>query len=241
MSPLVAAPNRGYPDWQRIDNYDSGVLFSLNVLNVTAAQLSPIIDVSRYARLGSFMSVSGDNCQILMQWYMDAAGTVQVGERVFQVAGALFPSHQSFFINLGPFVRVAITPMSSAATNINWVVFGTNRDSVSEVTPRANNLVNVQNLNIGAGANVIIRPSDYASGAALMWVIVTQVFTVLFLALSGSSTFDPTLQISNAAANSNVVQPLALPLGAWALQVVNNGGVAATCDATVVQSNSGAT
>lgn len=125
--PLVAAPNRGYSDWQRIQNYDTGELYTVTN-TTTPTQTSTIQDVSRFSTLGQYITGSGGVLRINTVYYLDAAGTIPVGgkESFFPSGGAGGGVALRETIQ-GPFVKVQWATIGGGNLNNTFLIFANNR------------------------------------------------------------------------------------------------------------------
>jgi len=238
MSPLVAAPVRGYPDWQRIDNYDTGVLWPVNVVGSGAIQLSPILDVSRFARSCIQVGVGVNSVTLVAQWYADDAGVTVVGERDIVLAAGM-PTFQLALVNMGPFVRLAYEPFGGNATNITSAMFASNREFVSEMVPRQSLLINIQGAALAANSNIAAVVVDNYAGPATLFASTTQQFEVAVETFTEGGTWDFTTSVNIQPIGSyNTV--VVLPCGSNRAHIYNTSAAAMTYDLSLVASNTGA-
>lgn len=241
MSPLAVPPNRGYADYQRIGNYDSAPLFNQVVGPQNTQFTSGILDVSRYAYLGGRITPNGGDFSVQLTWFADAAGTITLNWRTFQITPNIAGNATLHIPNLGPFVQLQLTAIGGANYTTTIVLIGTNRVHPLEFIPRNPLLLSVQNLAIAANSHVIIYPSDYYAGP-VQWLIQANVATpwaVEFDSLQPDGTYPAIYQLSG---NSADTPGTALtPPGAWRAIVYNTDVAAHNFWFVVTPSMTGAT
>lgn len=241
MSPLVSAPNRGYADWQRLSNMDTGVLFNQVVAAQNAPPFSPIIDVSRYEFLGGQAFMSNGQANVRLQWYADAAGAVTMGQRSFQLTSQIPAAAQLRLPNLGPFVQwVWSAPgVSTFSGTVNLIA--TNRYHPLEFVPTSPVLFQ---LSGGAAPvnNTIYMPNDYYAGPVSYWY--NPAYSTGFLQLQwldNQGNWQNIYSSVQTAANTETPGIAVTPPGAWRIVTFNGSGVASTHYIGVVQSQTGST
>lgn len=239
MSPLVQPPARGYSDWQRVSNYDTGLLYNAQEINNAVSFTSPIEDVSRYAATGLFVNMVAGNAIITLSWFLDAGGTEQAGFRTFVTSSLMNNGLQARILNLGPFVTISGTPFGG-----NYSIFldawGTNRQYPLEVVPSHPAILDVQGQNIGANSNAFVYPNDYYAGPVAFMVemgTASSVFQTQFL--TGTNTWD-IIDIHEPATNAFTPYTVVVPPGAWRVEVFNQAAAATTFYLTGIASMTGA-
>lgn len=240
MCPLIVAPNRGYADYQRVGNYDSGVLATLNFGPTNVGSQTQMIDVSRYAYLGGSLQCTLASVQVTILWYADVLGTVQVGERTFAVNANVSNPAQLRLPNLGPFCLVAFTAISGANYTVTGRVFGTNRVHPCELIPLFPQL-----LTISSRASAINQVDNfwlngYFSGPMQIWAIsggLNLTYSLFYMAPDGSTPFVWQAPLQTVLTTAFVIAPP----GPLLAQIVNNSGSAATYSLSITPSLSGAT
>jgi hypothetical protein len=227
MSPLVLSPNRGYADYQRIDNYDEGLVWNENPGPINFAVNSPVLDVSRYSRLGGFMQVGLQGMLVELSWYADSAGTVGLGSKQFMLTNLINDAMQPLMINMGPFCKVSL--QGAAAGNYQPIIklYGTNRDHPLEFVPMQAVLIDEQLLGIGANGTQTIYPSDYYAGPLNVWyqpAFASGAVAFEYLTIANAwDLFDHTTQ---TVASADYRYTTITPTGAWRVIVGNNTAAA---------------
>lgn len=241
MSPLVSLPARGYPDWQRIDNYDTGVLAALTLAGVGPVT-SGVLDVSRFACLSAVCTPAvGSDVVFSAQWWADVAATIPMGSRNIVFGSGI--NHAATFIipNLGPFVTTSLLGAGGVAANGSCDVIATNRQHTNETISASPLPISRQPILVGAGAAVDVFPLDYCSGAMQMWLTADQLAVVEIRAFDTNNADTPVFVFDQVAANTNFRATFVAPTGLWYLFLQNLGGVTAHFFVTVIQSPTGST
>lgn len=227
MSPLIGAPNRGYADWQRIGNYDSGVEWSATYTNTGVTEVSPVIDMSRYAYLGGKVGCTLNTVLVTFLWYADAAATVLVGGRQFVLSAGIANPAQLRIPNLGPFVQVTLAPIGGANYTFNAEVIGTNRVHPCEMIPSQSTLLVVSGVTIPPGQTNFF-PSDYFSGPARLTTTNSGgsvTCTLMYRNVDG--TDQPIEQFGVNPAATILSASILVPEAAWYLAVFNGAAAQA--------------
>jgi hypothetical protein len=237
--PLITAPNRGYADWQRLENYDSGALFSASNFTGAVTQNSGILDMSRYGYIGGYDYPGGVNTFVDITWYVDAGGTTECGSRFLTLAGPIGDYAQYRLPNLGPFVNLEWAGIGSVNLAHSCVIFGTNRVHPCELIPVLATMVDEQTIAIPNGFTVIY-PTGYFSGPCEVW-FYPQAATVAYAIeeLTPPGNWDLFYQIPTPGANVNDIRSVVMPSFGWRFVIANTGG-ATTASLTVTPSLTGA-
>lgn len=219
--PLMSAPSRGYTDWQRVENWDSGVLFSNNGAAAITGDGTGLLDVSRYAYLSGFDEVTGGNVQATYAWFADAAGLVGCGGRTIMFEGQNSRQAQYRLPNLGPYVQIGWQLATGASFNHTCVIMATNRAHPLEMIPGNSLLIYESNFNLPAG-DTFLYPGTMYTGPVQIWThaLGASVILVLQMMLS-NGTYDAMIQLPGA--NGEQVFNWTAPQGAWRLRVANSG------------------
>lgn len=224
MCPLVAAPNRGYNDYQRTSNFDTGVLWN----DARGANhnhfISGILDVSRYAYLGIGTQEILSSHTFAVTWFSDDGGSTLLGVRSFQIISNIQNAAQMRIPNLGPFCTLEWIAFGVTNYNVITNAWGTNRVYPLEFIPRGALVVDRQNIPIGAGTAITDYPTDYYSGpvqVGLYNTIGPGTFVLRYLSQVGVWTvFD---QVAVPAAATFVRFTTVVPGGAWRTEFTNPG------------------
>ena len=236
MSPIVAQPNRGYADWQRIANYDTPAL--LNVTNVSTPYAPSAQDVSRFSHVGFFIGQQAVPQFITFEWFLDPALTQQCGQQFFVMDPAINAPMQGHYPNLGPFLSVTANciPNPGHFTGLFWA---SNRDVGYPITPKNPVIVDQQNAAIGIDTTVNVYPSDYYAGPAQVWfspIYATGSLEFQYETVSGAWDYFQTFAF---LAQGPINYPIDLPPGAWRVVVFNSTASAVTYFLTVTPSQTG--
>lgn len=239
MAPIADSAVRGYPDMQRIDNWDSGLLFEDEATVRNAPIASPVMDVSRYAYLGGF-----DICQLIPVavraiWTADNPPTLPLGNRDFALTDLITGNAQYRLPNLGPYCQLTYTPMAAGNWRHTARIIGTNRVHPLEFIPDSAVLIDVQAQNVAAAATVTVYPTDYYAGPVQVWSVIGQTSIVWLEYLAAGAVWHQLAQETVAAAANSVVD-WATPPGAWRINVKNTGAAAGSLFLAVTPSTTGA-
>jgi hypothetical protein len=242
MSPLAQPPIRGYADWQRVDNFDMGIIYNYapGVINFT--HLSPVLDVSRFAYLGGRVGCALGGMMVIVYWYADAGGTVQLADRIFPISSLVTNSAFIRLPNLGPFMAFQVQAIAGANYNPQVNLFATNRVHPLEFMPEGAVLVDQQAVAIGAGSTNTTYPQDYYSGPA--GVMYDPAYAAGFIELqylTGAGNWDILDIVSGTTASTPARATMVMPPGAWRFQINNSTGAASSYYLTVTGSTTGAT
>lgn len=241
MSPLVAAPSRGYADWQRVDNWDSPTLWNVTPSIGNAIVQSPIIDVSRFAYLSGVMEEDTSQCVVDLRWLSASSGGSFIGFRTF-VLSTLIPNFAYVRVpNLGPFLQIQVSPIAAANFEFSATLLGTNRVHPLEFIPRNPTLIDKQAQTVGAGAAATVYPGDYYAGPMRIWATcgATYSWALYFLNTVGVWDFVEQIQTQGASVNSSV--NTVAPPGAWRVVLTNTGAANANYWLCATPSTTGAT
>jgi hypothetical protein len=241
MCPLIAAPNRGYSDYQRISNYDSGSLFSFGGVTRNASIASGIFDVSRFGYLGGTLQESQSQCDVLLQWFLDANGTITVAQREF-ILSSLIPARAQIRLpNLGPFCQQIVSPVGGVNYTCACQLFATNRVHPLEFIPRNAIVVDQQNASLGASANVGVYPNDYYAGPVGVWFECGQNAAWAVETLLSNNVWDVLFNSATIAGATNTYTEIVTPPGAWRAIVGNSTAVATTFNLAFTPTTTGST
>ena len=236
--PLLASSNRGYADWQRVENWDTGDLWSASGNNVAVGTASPILDVSRSGYLGGYLTGSGVGAIFTATWYIDAAGTIPIGTRAFVLIDNILSEAQVRLPNLGPFVQLALDPLTNGNFSYSAQVFGTNRVHPLEFIPSHAALIEETNTPVPATSTLFYYPQDYYSGPVQVYTSPTGAVTVAIQLIDPLGNWYNTT-LYTVAANANDTREGIAPPGAWRMAVVNGGGSSVNISLAVTPSMTG--
>lgn len=239
--PLVSAPNRGYSDWQRTQNMDTGVLASINRGATKPSDDSGIQDVSRFEYLGGQDRCFTTPVLVTVFWFADAAGLVTMGARQFVLSPSVANAAQYRLPNLGPFVEIQWASISGGNFAHQATILATNRFHPLEFIPESALLKFDAGIVIGAATNVDSFPTDYYSGPVSCQIA----------SAGGATAFQAQAETSGGAivnispaitpaANVFANLPFVAPPGVWWIAVLNPGA-ATNYSITAVPTMTGST
>lgn len=240
--PLVGSPGTGYPDGQRLANYDSGPLWNIGSVTGNTPVVSPVMNMQHFAAAGGYIIATVGIATVQMTWYADALLVTEISAKTFQIDHNIPAALGGLMIpNLGPFLQVTVSAISGGNFGVNAVIFGSNRVSPIPWIPQNGLLINIAGAAIGAGQAIDSFPSDYYAGPCMVWFAgpAAQSFITL-LTLGGNGGYNTNQQIS-VAANGEVTEQLVMPSGAWKMTAQQVAGGASTYDLTVIPSLTGST
>lgn len=239
--PLVPSPNTGYPDGQRIANYDSGLLAEMANIAGPGPYVSSIINMQHYAAVCGQLACTVNPCVCTLAWYDDIATDIQAGLRTMALSPLIQPGNGGMLLpNLGPFLQITFTNIGGLNFTGEAIIFGSNRVSPIPFIPQYSTLIDQQNTAIGANATATLYPSDYYAGPLQLAYIVNQASAYAFQYLTPAGTWDQFINSQQVPASTWVVEQYTVPPGAWRFEVVNESAVVTTYFAAITPSVTGA-
>lgn len=227
----------GYPDWQRVSNWDGPVAKLAVSGGALVSDQTPIFDVSRYAYLGGYDTTVLEPCGVQISWFADSAGVDLCGARRFALNHNMTAA-QYRLPNLGPYCQLVWSEGTGGAFQHRCVILPTNRFHPLEFVPANPQLLGIANQNIANNVTNTLWPSDYYAGPARV------AFTC------GTAGLTVTIQSIDSNGNATVVDSFAtpagrsavdtvLPSGAVNVQVQNTTGAAVNYYLSITQSQTG--
>jgi hypothetical protein len=238
VSPLLTSPNRGYADWQRVENWDTGLLWNIFIPAGNTSHLSPVLDVSRTAYLSGSVDMTVGDMTVGFTWYDDENLDNQLGSRVLNMSSEIADPAQLRIPNLGPYLQIVVHELGSAQYSATLLLWGTNRVHPLEFIPQAPYLVAHSVVALAANATNYTWPSDYYAGPVFVNATSPAGFTFRLEALNGVDTYD-TLAVEPTAANLVINQSFVVPPGAWRVGMQNTSGAATNESLRVAYSATG--
>lgn len=241
MSPLIGAPSRGYADYQRTQNMDTGAIVSINRGATKPSDDSGIQDVSRFEYLGGQDRCFTTPVLVTVFWFADAAGLVTMGARQFVLSPSVANAAQYRLPNLGPFVEIQWASISGGNFAHQATILATNRFHPLEFIPESALLFSATATAIGAAAAVDVFPSDYYAGP----------MTCQVTSAGGATAFQAQAELQGGgivnispaitpAANAFTNLTFVAPPGVWWI-AVGNPGAATNFSITAVPTMTGST
>lgn len=225
MCPLVSAPARGYSDYQRLENFDTGILENFVTPGNNASFSSPVIDVSRFAYFCGEIREQSTQSAWAFNYFLDSLGSVFIGGYNFTCAQAGAQAGQLHIPNLGPFVQILVQAIGGVNFQASGSLFASNRVTLTQLIPPLPQLVIVNNFNMPAGNTNFFPNAMYAGPARLMMVspVASTIIALEYLDTGGNYFILD--EYTSGAVNAPLQATIICPLTAWKI-VVNNPGVA---------------
>lgn len=238
MSPIQDSPQQGYTDYQRIVNYDSGILVN-GGSGATNAYGTVAIDVSRYAYVSGTLSVTTNLAVVKHAWYADEALTVPVGNRTYAIDPATTPSQQFHIPNLGPWYQATVSGFGANLIGCSLKLFASNRPVPIEAIPTEPTLLLIGGDSVASNGENDYRGVGYYSGPAKVWAYSDGGVLVTAQVLDTAGGYQSFWQV-NVGATANVTDTIVVPHGSWFVKVHNFGASATDIYLGIVPSPSGA-
>lgn len=240
MCPLIAAPARGYPDYQRVDNYDTGVLFSAQTVAGGVLSTPNALDVSRFACTTLSLNNPVGICQVSMSWFDDPGQLTLMGTRSFVLDSNITNPAQPTILNLGPFLTIQVGPVAGSNYSLAIRAVASNRVVPVEFHPFQPVVITTAGQNIGGGAAVIVYPTDYFAGPCNVYAEISTANGRVLLECETATGTWPEVGVFEISTAAELQQTMIMPPGAWRLHVVNQAVGAGTFNLSVVPSLTGA-
>ena len=244
MTPLAPSGTTGYPDWQRVSNYDSGILWSDDTGVTNATVQSPVLDVQRYALLSGLISCVTGQVLVTLQWYPDDTGSIlnQLQTQEFVMSALVAEPAMLNVLNLGPFVQVTLTAIGGANYRVAARLFASNRQNPLPAAPIFPLMVDVPTQALGAGLTTKVYPLGYFAGPVQVFISVPAVtwgWGIEYMFTDG--TWHSITGSGTGSTPLLSTQVLIVPLNAWRLSVTNASGAGGNFSATITQTTTGST
>lgn len=226
MSPINTAATRGYPDWRRIDDYDTGVIYSKTGVSGTAPINSGVLDVSRYGYLAGYINETQSGCLVTVKWFTDQAGTNQIGQQQFFLNFNISFWNQLRIPNLGPYVSIQAVKIGAAAFTFSAQIIATNRVHPLQSVPQYAANHDNQSVVFAAGVSTW-WPSNYYAGPMTVYVHGGGAASNVQIQVPNSfSSFDVFWSVPFLTAATDYVWNTIAPMGAWNITINNGSGAA---------------
>lgn len=236
---LSSPPLRGFPDYQRLVNRDSGPVYDYSPVLGNATIDLGVQDCSRYGYLGGQITDVVSSHLIQFTWYADVAHTKIIGIRELVISKNMGGGAFLRLVNLGPFVQVKLFPLGVANFKAQGVLFFTDRYHPLEFIPTTPTLINIANDPIGAGATNTYNPGDYYAGPvriAMFASITPSQFAVQRVDSTGA--LNP-VDVTAPVVSTWTVITTVVPAGAWQMLVTNQSAGAGSVHVHVTPSMTG--
>lgn len=134
--------------------------------------------------------------QMTVTWFFDAAGTLPVGSKIITISVAI-QSARFFLVHKGPYFQVELTANGTGCA-ATVQAMGSNRPQPPWQNPNATNILNVQNIVVGANASTTQVATGIYEGMATLWGFTQSTsFTLGVLIRYYSGGQDYFLELSN--------------------------------------------
>lgn len=238
MSPLAPVASRGYPDGQRIQNWDLPSLYVNATVGASGGESSAILDVSRYGYLAGWDQVGNLPVHFTPTWFNDQAGTQDIGSFDWTYSPLITNPAQLRIPNLGPWVQLTWLPMTAGTWNHTVRMIATNRFHPLPFIPTQQVLIDQQNAAIASLATVTLYPTDFYAGPCSVFTNCANASSVIFETLTTSNVWDRFYQVNPAAATVNDFG-VTMPPGSWRCRFINGAASATTFYCVVTPSLTG--
>ena len=214
----------GYPDYQKVNNWDGPLLFSAKELLLSEGQEQGPWDMSRYASLLARLEILGTPIGVNLAW-TTAQGALGglTATRFFVLEPNILAPIQILIPNLGPSLKWTTTTEVGKTAKLTANVHGSNRVNPLGFVPRGP-LVLSRRITFAKAETVTLYPSDYYGGPAQVYYEKEgQTLTFVVEAQVMPGEWVSTFLHETAAAKGNDTFSLLLPPTAWRLAVVSGG------------------
>ena len=229
-------PDIGYPDFQRVVNWDSPVLYSGSVTGETTYVQSGALDVSRYAYMGGYMQCYVGYCTVTLEWFLDQAMTTIVGQREFTLEQHIANICQPKIAHMGPFLQVTFEAIGNAPFTADWSLFATNRAYPLEFVPVLSVLMDNVAETLTTGSSTDTYPGSYYAGTIQLTAYITNPptrFTIESMDLQAN--WNAVAYLDSGTDNLPNFTAL-VPDGAWRITLYNGSSTTSTTTFSVVSS-----
>lgn len=231
----------GYPDWQRVVNWDSPILWEAPGAPFNVTLVSPIVDVSRYHLLVMLLELTGGDTQVTVTWYFDPAGTRIAGQRVFFTNHNCTAANWLRLANQGSFARVQIEPLNAGTVSPFVRMSGSNRTAPTEASPQVDMLAQQAFSPLAANATVDVWANYMFSGPVSVWFNVPASGWELEVFVTDRPvTLYPIFNVLSTA-GGDITAKIVLPISTCKFQVHNTTAAAGQYSLAVVPSSTGST
>lgn len=166
-------PVRGYPDYQRVENWDGPeVLTNFGTLNTGKVE-SPIVECSRYGYLTGSIGTGVNDAALKVEYFYDAAGTQFIGIRQMILSTNPLNTGQVNLPNLGPFMKVIVKPLTEGTQWEGFIrLFLSNRLSPTELRLPVPLLAEGEHAFLGA-EGFLVPAAGYFAGPIRVYASMT--------------------------------------------------------------------
>lgn len=222
----MTTPTLGHPDWQALPDWQSTNLLPSSVINQPPGSVAgPVIAVSQWAATRIRILPTAGQARILINWWIDKAGTIPAGADTFTVTPQ--SGLTVVMINEAQFVQLTITNTGGVNFQARAYMAGVNSHGGKIVYPITSNDVSVLAETIPASGFAKHSPGWLMSGP--FWLNINPADT------SGKLSFNLVYEDETGTAIAKVAGPYTptadFTLSGWtapkilSLHVANNDAV----------------
>lgn len=216
----------GYPDWQRVSDWDGPVVWQFSGNVPAGGTISPVLDVSRWGSVGGVITLANNPVVVEVEWYVESERINSLGSFTLIADSNLGNIMPIRLPNRGPWATISLFPVTGSVPTVTTNIFGTNRQTSGVVFPRAGVLIRQDAAQINPGAQLEYYPVGYWSGPIVVWANSAAALYFSLTVEDAGAGWDTVAQIGAAA--GSFVQAMAAPAGAWRFVVTNSGAAVAT-------------
>lgn len=230
----------GYPDGQRVSNLDGPLVINTSENNWTGAWSPPAnIDVSRYDGIQVGGTCTLGAVALYLQWSADQAGQIILGERTIVISANMGQRFAFNVRNLGPWLNVTVTAIQAQASTFSLAAMPSNRTGAVEAYAAEPILISVQGTTVNPGVPQTFWPSSYYGGPIRLWANPGYAGCRVFVRAMQSDASMDDVDVIDVTQNTNESVTTVAPLGAWCVEVDNNGAAGGTIYLAVSASPTG--
>lgn len=210
----------GYPDYQRVVNWDSPPADQFIAGAVATTTEFAVKESARYATLAGTIGTTVKAVSMLLQWWNTKTKERKVGSRLLILSAEVTEPMQFRFVHLGPWYTIKLARLGIAGSAIvNMTTFQSNRIYPLEIVPQINPVVNFTHAFAGAGT-FSEENITYCSGPARLFVNVEGATLVEWqLEVMNTGEFWTPLDHGSVAAKSIGVFSVLVPYGAYRIKL----------------------
>lgn len=173
---MPTAPSRGprgYPDFQRVENWDGTEIIPAKSFPVKEAEVigTELIDVSRFTAVALTAECSEGEVLVQAEWWATVAEEGLLGLKQWRMGAACGRFGYFRISNLGPFFRLRIKGIA-AKSNFIWESITTNRQPIQEAVPKQEVLATFADV-LGINGEATHKVLEMASGTLHLVVSAT--------------------------------------------------------------------
>ena len=230
----------GYPDGQRVQNWDGPLLINAQASGTSNVYQSPVINTSRYSSIAGFVNAQSGQVLMNLAWYADQAQTIQIGTKQLALDPHQVNGAQFCIPNMGPWLQVSLSALVNPPFSYVLQAFPTNRRYVLPWVPGVPLLIDLGGQPIAANSSLDFHPTDLYMGPLYVHGQCSAAWVLRLYTLTINGTWD-LIVYEPQTAGANFNGTLVVPEGAWKLNVQNTSASATTGGISAWPSGTGST